>query len=281
MKRETLRGLLIASTVIAATLSIILGVPKLRAWTTPQLQRVWVVSSTLGDDMASAAPKEVLAGAPVNLYAVVETTHRGRRRFFGPIERMRLGDEGAEVVEVSPWSEWWNSLEILWFKVEPVFGFDNPDFEPDFRSGDIAYSETFMLAWGFRDQHAADITPTGDDFPRSDLGTMRFRAQAAVRDLDDRILAEAGSPGPEGVHAATIAEQPHRVTVRGGDTVLGVMQGYAGLPYVPTASDEPAEMHAAARFLGGTILDFWIASRRAHGAGELPFFGWEELGHAR
>ena len=277
MNRDTVRLLLIGSTVVAATLSVWFGIPLLQSWSTPSLERVWVVSSRLGDDVASAAPKEVLAGAPVTLYAVVETTLRGRTRFFGPLDRMRLGEEGAEVVDVEPWSSWWNSLEILWFKVEPVYGFDNENLETGFDPARIRYGETFMLAWGFRDQHAADTTPTGDDFPRVDVGTMRFKVQAAIRDVRDRVLDEAVSPGPEGVHAATIAEQPHRVTVRASDVPLGVVQGYAGLPYVPVSAGLPAAEHPAARFIGGTILDFWIATHRALGAVELPFFGWEEL----
>ncbi len=277
MNRDTVRLLLIGSTVIAAALSVWFGIPQLQSWSTPRLQRVWVVSSSLGDDVASAAPKQVLAGAPVNLYAVVETMRWGRRGFYGPVERIRLGREGAEIVDVQPWSEWWNALEILWFKVEPVFGFDNENLEADFPPENIAYRETFMLAWGFREQHAADITPTGDDYPRIDVGTMRFKAQAAVRDLRDRVLDEATSPGAEGVHAGSIAEQPHRVTVRANDASLGVLQGYSGLPYVPVRAGLAAVDHPATRFIGGTILDFWIATQRQLGAEELPFFGWEEL----
>ena len=277
MKRDTLRSLLIGSSIVAAALSIFLGVPRLRAWSTPQLQRVWVVSSSLGDDIASAAPKEVLAGAPVTLYAVVEASHRGRRRFFGPVQRMRLGDAGAEVVDVAPWSDWWNTLEILWFKVEPTFGFDNVDFDDDFAADDIAYAETFLLAWGFRDQHAADNTPTGDDFPRVDVGTMRYKATAVIRDLDDRVLGEATSPGLEGVHNAALEQQPHRVTVRVNDTVLGTLQGYAGLPYVPMRAGMAAAQHPATRYLGGTILDFWIAARRRLGDTDMEFWGWQQL----
>lgn len=242
------------------------------------MERVWVVSSRLGDDMASTSPKEVLAGEPVNLYAVVETTLHGRRRFFGPVDRMRLGELGTEVVEVEGWSTWWNALEILWFKVEPVYGFDNENFKSDFDPGDIRYNETFMLAWGFRDQHAADTMPTGDDFPRVDVGTMRFKAQAVVRDVRDRVLDEATSPGLEGVHATMITEQPHRVTVRASGDALGIIQGYAGLPYVPVSKDLLASAHPAGRFIGGTILDFWIATQRALGAANMEFFGWEDLG---
>lgn len=242
------------------------------------MERVWVVSSRLGDDMASISPKEVLAGEPVNLYAVVETTLHGRRRFFGPVDRMRFGESGTEVVDVESWSTWWNSLEILWFKVEPVYGFDNENFKSDFDPGEIRYRETFMLAWGFRNQHAADTMPTGDDFPRVAVGTMRFKAQAVVRDVRDRVLDKASSSGLEGVHTTMITEQPHRVTVRASDDALGVIQGYAGLPYVPVSNDLLASDHPAARFIGGTILDFWIATKRVLGAADMQFFGWEELG---
>lgn len=277
MNRETVRLLLIGSTVVAAALCIWFGIPLLQSWSTPRLQRVWVVSSSLGDDIASAAPKEVLAGAPVNLYAVVEATHHGRRRFYGSVDRVRLGAAGAEVVDVEPWSSWWNALEVLWFKVEPLYGFDNETFDPDFDPGAIAYGETFMLAWGFRDRHAADITPTGDDFPRIDVGTMRFKAQAAVRDLRDRVLDEATSPGAEGVHARSVAEQPLRVSVRAGDTLPGAIQAYSGLPYVPVRSDLAPAEHPATRFIGGTVLDFWIATQRSLGAEAMDFFGWERL----
>lgn len=272
-----LRNLLIASTVIAAALSIWFGLPRLRAWSTPQLQRVWVASSSLGDEVASAAPKEVLAGTAVTLYAVAEAELRGRRRFFGSVDRIRLGGTGSEVVEVEPWSSWWDALEILWFKVEPLYGFDNETFDPDFDPAGIGYGNNFMLAWGFRDRHAADIMPTGDAFPRVEIGTMRFKAQAVVRDHRDRVLDEASSPGAEGVHAETLAAQPHRVTVRAGDRPLGMIQGYSGLPYVPLPDGLAPAAHPAERFIGGTILDFWIATQRRLGAGELPFFGWQEL----
>ena len=276
MNRETLRLLLIGSTVVAAALSIWFGVPLLQSWNTPRLQRVWVVSSSIGDEIASAAPKETLAGSPVTLYAIVETTRRGQRRFYGPIDRARLGGDGAEVVEVAPWSDWWNALEILWFKVEPLHGFDNEGFDPEFDPADIPYGETFMIAWGFRDRHAADIAPTGDAYPDLDVGTMRYKAQAVVRDTRDRVLDEAVSPGPEGVHAADLAQQPHRVTVRAGDTLLATLQGYAGIPYVPIVRELAPAEHPATRFIGGTILDFWIASQRQLGV-ELPFFSWEQL----
>lgn len=276
MNRETLRLLLIGSTVTAAALTIWFGLPLLQRWNTPRLERVWVVSSSLGDEVASAAPKETLAGTPVTLYAIVEATRRGQRRFYGSVERARLGGAGAELVEVEPWSDWWNALEVLWFKVEPVHGFDNETFAADFSAADIPYGETFMLAWGFRDRHAADLTPTGDDYPRVEVGTMRYKAQAVVRDVRERILDEAVSPGPEGVHAAGVAEQPHRLTVRAGESALGVLQGYAGIPYVPLMRALPAAEHPATRFIGGTILDFWIATQRQLGA-DLPFFGWEQL----
>lgn len=276
MTRERLRLLLIASTVMAAALSIWFGIPRLQSWSTPRLQRVWIVSSSLGDEIASAAPKQILAGTPVTLYAVVEATRRGQRRFYGPLQRMRLGGEGAEVVQVEPWSTWWNALEILWFKVEPVYGFDNETFDPDFAPETIGYGEAFMFAWGFRDRHAADILPTGDDYPRVEVGTMRYKAQAVVRDVRDRVLDEAASPGPEGVHAAELAAQPHRVSVRASDAPLGVLQAWAGLPYVPVRVGLAPAEHPATRYIGGTILDFWIAAQNSRGA-ELPFFGWQEL----
>lgn len=276
MNRETLRLLLIGSTVVAATLTLWFGVPLLQSWSTPRLERVWVVSSSIGDEVASSAPRETLSGTPVTLYAIVEATRRGQRRFYGPVGRARLGGEGAEVVEVEPWSAWWNALEILWFKVEPVHGFDNESFAVDFSAADIPYGETFMIAWGFRDRHAADIVPTGDAYPRVDVGTMRYKAQAVVRDTRDRVLDEAVSPGPEGVHATAIAEQPYRVTVRAGDSALATLQGYAGLPYVPLMTALAPPEHPATRFIGGTILDFWIATQRRLGA-DLPFFGWEQL----
>ena len=149
VNRETIRLLLIVSTVVAAALSFWFGVPRILDWTTPELQRVWVVSSSLGDQIASAAPKEVLAGAPVTLYAVVETGTGSRRRFYGPVDRVRLGGEGAEIVDVRPWSTWWNELEVLWFKVEPVYAFDNEAMVDDFDPATILYTDSFMLAWGF------------------------------------------------------------------------------------------------------------------------------------
>ena len=83
---------------------------------------------------------------------------------------------------------------------------------------------------------------------------MRFKAQAAIRDVRDRVLGEATSPGAEGVHAVTIAEQPHRVTVRASDAPLGQVQAFAGLPYVPLPRGLRPEAHPTNRFIAGTIL---------------------------
>jgi hypothetical protein len=247
---------------------------------TPQPERVWVVSAALGDSMASAAPKEVLAGTPVTLFAIVETTGSdGERLFYGPVQRARLEGAEGEVVEVEPWSSWWYDLQVLWFKVEPLYSFDNEAFSPEFSPEDIQYADNFMLAWGFEPSHAADISPTGDAFPPLDTGTMRFKAQAVVRDPRDRILGDAQSVGAEGVHADAIEDQPHRVTIRASAAPLGFITGFAGLPYVPILQPVPPERHPAARYIGGTILDFWVATQRSLGATGLPFISWEELPH--
>ena len=278
INRDTLRLLLIGWTVLIALVCVWLGWPRLRFYLTPQPERVWVVSAALGDPMASAAPKEVLAGLPVTLFAIVETdAGDGERRYYGPVRRARLGGPDSEPVDVEPWSSWWYDLQVLWFKVEPLYSFDNEAFSPDFVPDDIQYSDAFMLAWGFEASHAADISPTGDAFPREDVGTMRFKAQAVIRDPRDRILGEAQSVGSEGVHAEALEDQPHRVTIRASAAPLGYVTGYAGLPYVPILRQVPAEQHPTTRYLGGTILDFWIGTQRSMGASDLPFISWEEL----
>jgi len=278
INRDTLRLLLIGWTIVIALVCVWLGWPRLRFWLTPQPERVWVVSAALGDTMASAAPKEVLAGLPVTLFAVVETdAGNGERRFYGPVRRARLGGPDSEPVDVEPWSDWWYDLQVLWFKVEPLYSFDNETFSTEFAPDDIQYFGTFMLAWGFEASHAADISPTGDAFPRQDVGTMRFKAQAVIRDPRDRILGEAQSAGAESVHAAALEDQPHRVTIRASTAPLGFVTGYAGLPYVPILQPVPPERHPAAQYIGGTILDFWIDTQRSMGASSLPFMSWEEL----
>jgi hypothetical protein len=228
--------------------------------------------------MASSAPKEVLAGLPVTLFAIVEADGgNGERRFYGPVRRARLGGPESEPVDVEPCSNWWYDLQVLWFKVEPLYSFDNEAFSTDFVPADIQYSDSFMLAWGFEASHAADISPTGDAFPRQDVGTMRFKAQAVLRDPRDRILGEAQSVGAEGVHAAALEDQPHRVTIRASAAPLGFVTGYSGLPYVPILRSVSPEQHPVARYLGGTILDFWVGTQRSMGATALPFMSWEEI----
>ncbi|MFQ5744040.1 MAG: hypothetical protein ACE5HV_10680 [Acidobacteriota bacterium] len=269
---------MIASTLVAALVTLWLGVPRLRRGLTPKLQRVWVVSAALGDELASAAPDVELVATPVTLYAVVEAgAGDPGRRFFGPVDQIRLGGPDAEIVKVEPWSRWWNRLEFLWFKVEPLYPFDNEKLSDRFLPSDIRYQETLMLAWGFSPRHAADISPSSDAFPRSEVGTMRFKAEAVIRDSRGRILDEASSPGADAVQAIGIEEQPHRVSLRASDTPLGMIQAYAGLPYVPVLASLPPEEHPATRFIGGTILDFWIAVHRRLGDHELPFFSWRQL----
>lgn len=277
MSRDTLRILLIGSTVVAAALSAWLGLPRLRLWMTPGLDRVWVVSAGLGDEVASLQPREVLSGTPVTLFAVVEApSGDGERRLYGSVDRVRLRGADAEDLDVEPWSGWWYPLEFLWFKVEPVYPFDNEDFAEDFRPEDIRYQDTFMLTWGFRDRHAADLEPTGDAYPDWNVGTMRYRVQAVLRDAEERILDEASSPGADAVHVDRLEGRPHRVSARASEQPLGRVQAWAGLPYVPFPQQPVPQQHPAERFLGGTVLDFWIAALRRGGA-DLPYFSWEEL----
>lgn len=276
MNRETLRILLVGSSVVAATLSVWFGLPRLKRWITPDLDRVWVVSAALGDEVASLRPREVVSGTPVTLFAVIEGGGDDGPRLFGSVDRVRLGGPDSEVLEVEPWSSWWYPVEFLWFKVEPVYPFDNEDFAADFRPDQIQYQDTFMLTWGFRDRHAADIGPTGDAYPDWEVGTMRYRVQVVLRDAEERVLDEAVSPGAGAVHASRFQDRPHRISVRASDEPLGRIQAWAGLPYVPFPEGPPPAEHPAERFLGGTILDFWIASLRRGGA-DWPYFGWEEL----
>lgn len=273
MSRDTLRLLLIGSTVVAALGSVWFGVPRLRGWLTPDLGRVWLVAAALGDELASGGPHEVLAGSPVTLFAVVESDG-DESRFFGRLERARLGD--GRIVEVEPWSTWWYPLDFLWFKVEPLYPFDNENQLPEFSPRDIRYQETLMLAWGIQPRAAPDVQPSGDAFPKLEVGTMRFKVRAVVRDSRDRILDEVASPGADAVHAEEPEAQPLRLSVRASDSPLGTLQAWAGLPYVPILQPLSFGRHPAARFLGGTILDFWIANLRRRGA-ELPFFDSAEL----
>jgi hypothetical protein len=106
---------------------------------------------------------------------------------------------------------------------------------------------------------------------------MRYKAQAVVRDPRDRILGDAQSVGAEAVHSEAVEDQPHRVTIRASAAALGFVTGFAGLPYVPILAPLPPERHPAARYIGGTILDFWVATQRSLGASGLPFISWEEL----
>ena len=277
-RSDTTRMLLIASTVVSGLLLIVFGIPRVRALATPSLTGVRVVSAALGDVAPRGRPHSVLVGVPVTLYALVEALPFGTEtpRLYGPVEWVSLGSEDTELTAVEPWSPWWYSLEILWFKVEPVHGFANDSFDPDFQLDELAYQDSFMTAWGFSPSHAADIRPTADAFPRIPVGTMRFSAQAVVRDHRDRILGRAIAAGAESILASGAAA-PHRVTVTAGTDPLGQLQGFAGLPYVPFVGRVVAAQHPAAGRIGGTVLDYWITANRELRSRSLPYFSWEEL----
>jgi len=274
---ERLRLALITSTVVATLLSVVFGVPRARAWLTPQVQRVWVVSAALGDTVASVVPKETASGMPVTLFAILEATPR-----FGGVEPVLFGHTpsvrlaaDAEPRPVEEWSTWWYAPEFLWFKVEPTFPFTNETFDPGFVASQIAFTDNYQVSWGFGWSHAADIDASGDAYPELGAGTMRFMARAVIRDRRDRILQRSTSPGGAAVHATLQAGRPHRVTVRAGDDAFGFLHGFAGLPYVPvigTPREHPAEL-----FLGGTILAFWQAAQRAAGAYHGPILPWDRL----
>ena len=274
---ERLRLALIASTVVASLLSVVLGVPRARAWLTPQIGRVWVASAAFGDTVASVASKEAVSGTPVTLFAILEATPRfggGETVLFGSTPSVRLAPE-AEPRPVEAWSSWWYAPEFLWFKVEPTFPFANENFDPSFVATQIGFTDNYQVSWGFGWSHAADIDPSGDAYPDLGAGTMHFMVRAVIRDQRDRILQRSASPGGDAAHAAAAAARPHRVTVRAGDDAFGILQGFAGLPYVPVIGE--TDDHPAERFLGGTVLAFWQAAQRRAGGFEGPILPWDRL----
>lgn len=272
---EGVAPVLIGSLLLTLALLYWFGAPRLARWLTPDVRRVHVVSAALGDSLATAGPREVAAGTPVTLFAVVEAVASdGSPRYYGPVDRLRLGSGESPAVDAEPWSSRWLGLEILWFKVEPLHPFFNEQQSETFRPVDIQYAETLMTSWGFAQRHAADITPTGDEFPRWAVGTMRYRVRAVVRDQRGRVVAQALSPGAAAVHAREPWRRPHRVSVRDPEGVLGRMRGYAGLPYVPMPPS--ASARAVEAYLGGTVLDFWVGAQRQLGR-DLPFHSWSEL----
>ncbi len=276
-RNERFRLLLIGSTVIAAAVTVILGVPRARGFLTPEIERVWIVSVVLGDAVASTSPKEVLQGAPVTLLAIVEArpAFSSTTRLYGTIDEVILDDaRGAESVE--DWSDWWYTLEFLWLKVEPLHGFANPEFAADFAASEILYTDSYQVAWGFAPRHAVDVSPAGDVFPDLPTGTMRFAARAVVRDWQERILQQVSSPAATEVHAEVASQQPHRVTVRAGDDPLGRLQGYAGLAYVPF-TDSDVAAHPVHDYLGGTVLAYWLIAQRDAGMYSGPLITWESL----
>ena len=277
MRREghdRLRLMLIGLSVISVALTIVFGSARVRTWATPRLHRVFVASAALGDAHASMVPQQVLEGTPVTLYALVEALPRGGDDLvlYGPVDKIEIADGITK--PVLPWSQWWNSLEILWFKVEPTYPFGNEEFELDFSLEAVPYQETFMTTWGFATAHAADVTASGDAYPRWQVGTMRFSARAVTRDHRDRIL-DRTLPLFEQVDASLL-DSVHRVTVRAGSNPLGVLQGYAGIPYVPFPGWPPSIDHPASGYLAGTVLDFWIASHRELGVA-VPFVDPEAI----
>lgn len=277
MDRERFRLLLIGVTIFSAALCLIFGVPRARTALTPGLQRAWVVSRTLGETAARVTPRQELTGTPVTLYAVVEATpFLGEPQLFGTVDSVVL-EPGGEPVSVQAWKSWWRQPEFIWFKVEPAVPFANESFDPAFSVEDIPYARNSQVSWGFEWNHAADVQATGDAFPDWDTGTMRYAVRAVVRDGDDRILQQVDSPGPEAVIEPDPSQAPHRVTLLGGEDVFGHMLGFAGLPYVPTVGDRLPDRHPASRFVGGTILDFWLVSRRMALDTEQPLFGWQRL----
>lgn len=277
-RTETIRTALIASSVVAAMLILVVGVPRALAMLTPRVERVWVVSAALGDSVASHTPREVAEGTPVTLYAVLEARPwlSGESRLYGTIEEVRLGpDEPPRPVE--EWSNWWLAPEFLWLKVEPTLPFANPEFDPAFGVEAIGFSDSYQIAWGFGWSHAADISPTADDYPDWDTGTMRFAARVVLRDHRDRILQQMTGASSSAVLAADPRDRPHRVTVRGGDDPFGRMRGYAGLPYVQMVGEVPVESHPTSLYLGGTVLDFWIGGLRGAGEWSGGYVPWESL----
>jgi len=277
VRTERFRLLLIGSTVIAAAVTVILGVPRARGFLTPEIERVWIVSAVLGDAVATTGPKEILEGTPVTLIAVVEArpAFSAATRLYGTIDEVVL-DEDQGVQPVIRWSDWWYTLEFLWLKVEPLHGFANPEFVEEFTAGEILYTDSYQVAWGFAATHAVDISPAGDVFPDLPTGTMRFAARAVVRDWQEQILQQVSSPAASAIHAEGTSWRPHRVTVRAADDAIGRLQGYAGLAYVPFTNSDLAA-HPVHDFLGGTVLAYWLSAQRAAGTYDGPLITWESL----
>ncbi|MFW6198645.1 MAG: hypothetical protein ACOC5E_02355 [Acidobacteriota bacterium] len=276
--RERLQLVLIGSTIVAALLVVVFGIPRVRGWLTPEMHRVRVASAALGRPTATMGPRVVQDGVPVTLYAIVEATPWGADEpvLFGTVDAVEpVG--GGESLPVREWKAWWYAPEFLWFKVEPTHPFANPEFDSDFRPEQIEYTDNYQVTWGFDWSHAADISPTADAYPDWSTGTMRFAARAVIRDWRDRILDRAPGIAAEAVHAPEPRQRPLRLTVRGGEDAFGILRGFAGLPYVPLTGRRSLEDSAAGRYVGGTVLTFWLASLHELGAWSGPLIDWEEL----
>ncbi len=251
--------------LLAGLVSICVGSSAAAAQTSPapgaDITAVYIVSRP-GDDAPTApaglGPTRARIDAGVTLYAVLELSHRGQRRFYSDAGRIRVR---GRVITPRPMTDA-PAVALRWYKVEPTVETLSNTATGSFRFETIPYAETEVEAWRDHTSVSADVHPTLTTDRGQGVGTMRYMLAAVTPS------GQVTSPGigARASRGGGLSERVHRVSLRRDDTYLGMLTELYGQPYIWASGGQPAARHQSERLEGADCADFVV-------------YGWRRLGH--
>ena len=220
-------------------------------------------------------------GQKVHLHAVVRVGRGRRARYHADVGSFRLGRRLMRGKRVRPLSEL-GPLRWRWYRVEPRPHHVNT---PEPNKGNKAYSNAKLFGkshgkWLGYDTieyveglipgssgSAISPTRTRPTHPRVDvnggLGTMRYKVQVELGAPKHGGQA-VSSYGMESQIIGGISPRVMRVTFRGGDDLVGYLQGFFNVPNV-FGSGGHGKRHQTDRYQGADCADVIIGAVRAAG----------------
>ncbi len=189
--------LLGTATVLVVAVAVLLTQPVWEKQLAPRPKAAWVALAAAGSERAAVGPLELSAGAPFNLYAVLEAEESGGRTlYFTAAKQLRIAGQDIPAERIKPWTAVRPIVRARWFTLEgnrPYFEVANLD--------DLTYFQMkpfLRLEWPTGWVIPGEIAPANndhlikdsDEVQNSDFGTQRYQVRFEFYAAEGNMVPE-------------------------------------------------------------------------------------------
>lgn len=238
----------------------------------PELLRALVATEVASSGVARLGHREIPAGTPFQLHAVVEARDwRGRPVFYTDATALELPDGPVDGESLRPWNRL-EKVRVLWFTVEGSPPYGEVSTAEDLER--FKYRDIFQADWPQTWSVPGSLTPAIENFlpdlasrrVSARFGTQRFHVRVEIYPSDEAMVPSGRfrSPGAEDV-----VIHPERVTSVSATLAwpLGPLSRVFGLPQIEPGRDveETISAELKARSSSGLsfsrlqLLRWWLA----------------------